>query len=256
MRKVPREKSSDASTGGPVRVALVTGAASPLGEAICRKLSSRGMKLAVHYRRSRSKALRLRDRLRRSGMGAEVFQAELGKTSDVKRLVGEVCGRWGRLDLLVNNASLFSPDPARRIDLQPWRSHFNTNLLAPYCLTILAEPWLQKTGGSVVNITDIYGESAFLPGYAAYSVSKSALVFLTKYLALSLAPHIRVNAVSPGVISFPKTHSQAQKEKLIRKTALGRKGNPEDIAEAVWFLASQTFVTGQVLRVDGGRFMP
>jgi pteridine reductase len=255
MKKAPRKKSS-AGSAGPVRVALVTGAGSPLGEAICLKLASRGMSLALHYRRSRSKTLRLRDRLRRSGAEAEVFQAELEKTSGAKRLMGEVGRRWGRLDLLVNNASLFSPNPARGIDLQPWRSHFDINLLAPYFLTILAEPRLQEAGGSVVNITDIYGETAFLPGYAAYAVSKSALVFLTKYLALSLAPHIRVNAVSPGVISFPKTHSQAQKEKLIRKTALGRKGNPEDIAEAVWFLASQTFITGQVLRVDGGRFMP
>jgi pteridine reductase len=132
----------------------------------------------------------------------------------------------------------------------------NVNLLAPYFLTVLAEPWLRKTRGSVVHITDIYGESAFLPGYPAYAASKSALVFLTKYLASSMAPDVRVNAVSPGVISFPQAHSPAKRRKLLRKTALRRQGTPEDIAQAVYFLATQTFVTGQVLRVDGGRFIP
>jgi pteridine reductase len=116
-------------------------------------------------------------------------------------------------------------------------------------------PWLQKHRGVMVNITDIYGEMPILKDHAAYSASKAALIFLTRYLALALGDQVRVNAVSPGVITFPGHYTSAQQKKLIQKSALKRQGKPEEIAQAVWFLYSNQFVTGQVLRVDGGRFI-
>ncbi len=159
------------------------------------------------------------------------------------------------MDLLVNNAGLFLPTPLLRPDWNDWTQLWNIHSLSPCALAVAARPWLKKTRGSIVNITDIYGELPILQGHAAYSTSKAALIFLTKFLAVAFAPEIRVNAVSPGAISFPEGYDAPQKKSLIQRTALKRQGTPDEISEAVWFLTSNHFVTGQVLRVDGGRFV-
>ncbi len=127
--------------------------------------------------------------------------------------------------------------------------------MSPFALAVAAKPPLKETHGSIVNITDIYGELPILKDHAAYSASKAALIFLTKFLAEEFAPEIRVNAVSPGVISFPEEYGAPEKKKLIQRTALKRQGTPEEIADAVWFLSSNRFITGQVLKMDGGRFV-
>jgi pteridine reductase len=170
-------------------------------------------------------------------------------------LIRRIIRRWGRLDLLVNNASFFKATPLKSGRWEQWKPILTVNALAPCALSMAAEPWLRSTKGSIVNIADIYGDLPVLRDHAAYSSSKAMLLFLTKYLAVELAPKIRVNAVSPGIISFPPEYPKSKREKLIQRSALKRQGTPSEIAEAVWFLASHPFITGQVLKVDGGRFI-
>jgi pteridine reductase len=235
-------------------IALITGGASALGSAISRKLVSEGFNVALHYGKSKSKTLALKAEL--EAHGAEIFlvQANLSDPSQSTKLVQLVTAHWRRLDLVVNNASLFESTTLTVNDWKKWHQIFNINTFSPVCLVVAAQPWLEKRRGCVVNITDIYGEFPILKEHAAYSASKAGLIFLTRYLALALGDKVRVNAVSPGVITFPPRYTAAQKKKLVAKAALKRQGSPAEIADAVWFLASNQFVTGQVLHVDGGRF--
>lgn len=236
-------------------VALITGAASILGTAISRKLALQGFRLALHYGKSREKTFRLQRELADRNVESFLIQTDLSKPVQADRLIRWIVQRWGRLDLVVNNASIFEPTASQKIDWAKWMRLFMVNSVTPFALARAARPWLAKTRGSIVNMGDIYGELPILKNHAAYSVSKAAILFLTKYLAVELAPEIRVNAVSPGVISFPQKYTDQKREKLIQRTALKRNGTPEEIAEAVWFLATNEFITGQVLKVDGGRFV-
>lgn len=235
--------------------ALITGAASSLGSTISRKLTAEGFNVALHFGKSKSKTLILKQELESKGGEVLLVHANLADPSQSNQLVRKVVGCWGRLDLVVNSASIFEPTVLSTKDFKKWNHILNVNTFSPVSMAIAAKPWLEKHQGSVVNITDIYGEFPVLKDHAAYSASKAALIFLTKYLALALGEKIRVNAVSPGVITFPKHYSQGQRKKLAAKSALKRQGTPDEIADAVWFLASNHFVTGQILRVDGGRFI-
>lgn len=236
-------------------VALVTGAASPLGSAISRQLAGEGFNLALHYGKSKAQTLQLQKELASRGIQTFAVRGDLSKPSQAHTILRKTTRRWGRLDLLVNNAGLFKPTPLRNPDWKDWMRLLSVNSFSPCALAIAARPWLQAAGGCIINITDIYGESPILKDHAAYSASKAALLFLTKFLAVEFAPEIRVNAVSPGVISFPGDYSLQKKKMLVQRTALKRQGTPEEIAGAVWSLASNRFVTGQVLKVDGGRFV-
>jgi len=236
-------------------VALVTGGASPLGSAICRQMAEQDMNIAVHYGKSKTRSLVLKAELESKGVEVFLVSADLSNSLKTEKLVQQVGNHFGRIDLLVNSASIFEPTPLAESNWKQWQNILNVNSLAPVVLAVSALPWLQKHRGVMVNITDIYGEMPILKDHAAYSASKAALIFLTRYLALALGDQVRVNAVSPGVITFPGHYTSAQQKKLIQKSALKRQGKPEEIAQAVWFLYSNQFVTGQVLRVDGGRFI-
>lgn len=233
-------------------MALVTGSASFLGGAICRKFSAQGFDLALHYRGSRAATLGLARELERMGSRSVVLRADLSNEKEVRGLVPRTVRTFGRLDVLVNNASLFLPDPPKP-RYGEWNRFFSVNLFAPFLLADQAAPHLKKARGSVVNLADIYGEHPVLRGHKTYSATKAALIHWTRGLARELGPEVRVNAVSPGAFFIPKTYDRKRVAGLLSKSALQRKGEPDELAEAVYFMATHPFVTGQVLKVDGGR---
>jgi pteridine reductase len=235
-------------------VFLVTGGASPIGEAITRQIVKEGGAVAVHYQKSFSRAQKLCMELKSQGASIILCPADLSYPDQTGRLIRQVVRQWGRMDVLVNSASLFMPTPPEKTQSTVWERIFRINTLSPYFLSTAALPWLRKARGAVVHITDIYGSHPLLKGYGAYSASKAALIALTRLMASEMGPEVRVNAVSPGAITFPTGYSHARKRKVLQNSILGRIGQPEDIAAAVMFAARHPFLTGQVLNVDGGRF--
>jgi pteridine reductase len=237
------------------KTALVTGAARRIGAAIARRLHAAGANVVLHYRGAEGEASALEAELNavRAGSAARV-KADLLAPIAPKALVGVALDRFGGLDLLVNNASTFYPTTVGAIEGVHWEELMGSNLRAPLFLSQQAAPELAKRGGSIVNIVDIHAERP-LKGYVVYSIAKAGLAAMTRSLALELGPAVRVNAVAPGAIDWPEDGQfpPAERERIVATTPLERLGALEDIARAVHFLATASFVTGQVLAVDGGR---
>ena len=247
------------STSRPV--ALVTGAARRIGAAIARRLHADGFDLALHHRDSAADMQALADQLQRARPDSVlVLQAELSQFDRLPELVAHAIGRFGRLDALVNNASQFFPTPFAATTPAQWDALFASNVRAPFFLAQAAAPHLAATGGAIVNLADIHGERP-LRAHSVYSMSKAAVVMMTRALALELAPAVRVNAISPGAILWPEAgggleKDEAEKAAMLDRTPLQRLGSPEEIAQAVlWLLRDASYSTGQVLRVDGGRLL-
>ncbi len=235
----------------------MTGGGRRVGAAICRRLHALGARVAIHYRTSADEARALAAELNAARVQSAItLRADLLSQPAMARLVASCIRRFGRLDALVNNASSFYPTPLARITPKDWNDLVGTNVRAPLFLSQAAAPELRKRRGAIVNIIDIHSERP-IREYVVYSLAKGALVTLTRSLALELGPRVRVNGVSPGAILWPETGdfaSPAQQRDVLRRTPLGRAGAPEDIAGAVEFLlVSGTYVTGQVIAVDGGR---
>lgn len=237
------------------RVALVTGSARRIGAEIVRKLHAEGMRVIVHYRSSDQAAKALAQELnaqRKDSVATISF--DLHKTEHIARFAADTINTWGRLDVLVNNASTFYPTPFNDISNAQWEDLLGINLKAPLFLSQAFATELQKRQGSIVNIVDIHAERP-LKGYATYSIAKAGLAMLTKSLARELAPAVRVNGVAPGAILWPEVEAyESLHKEIIERTALKREGNPRDIAATVWFLIDAAdYITGQVIAVDGGR---
>ncbi|WP_367027561.1 pteridine reductase [Methylococcus sp. ANG] len=237
------------------KVALITGAARRVGAAIAAHLHDQGYRVIVHYHRSEADALMFCEGLnRRRNDSATAIGADLLEFEALGPLVETAAGRWGRLDALVNNASVFYPTPMGSVTGQQWDELLGSNLRAPFFLVQHAIPYLSAAQGCVVNLADIHADRP-LRNHAAYSIAKAGLVAMTKALAKELAPAIRVNAVAPGAILWPEQGADAAiQAEILNRIPLGRPGEPLDIARAVAYLADQApYVTGQVLAVDGGR---
>jgi len=237
------------------KVALVTGGAKRVGEAIVRRLHAAGAQVALHYRGSEADAARLEAELLAARAGSAVrLRRDLLEPDAAELLVAAAVERFGRLDLVVNNASIFYPRKVGRIEPRHWDELVGSNLRAPLFVSQAAAPHLRQARGAIVNITDIHAERP-LKGFLVYSVAKAGLAALTRALALELAPEVRVNAVAPGAIAWPEDgkFDNAERARIVATTPLGRIGNPADIAQAVHFLATASFVTGQTVAVDGGR---
>lgn len=240
----------------PRRVVLITGAARRIGATIARRLQADGYDVALHYRGSAADVQGLVEELEAGRQGSTlVLQADLAVFDRVPELVAKTVGHFGRLDALVNNASAFYPTPVGSATPAQWEELFAVNARAPFFLAQAAAPHLRAARGAIVNIADIYAEKprADLPVYAA---SKAALLAVSRGLAVSLGPEVRVNAVSPGAILWPDGGiDPALQETLLAQTPLGRVGEPADIAATVAWLLSDAaaYVTGQTLHVDGGR---
>jgi pteridine reductase len=237
------------------KVALVTGAARRVGAAIARRLHAAGASVVLHYRSAEADAARLEKELNAARPGSALrVKADLLAPIAAQALVGAARQRFARLDLLVNNASAFYPTRMGEIEASHWEELIGSNLRAPLFLAQAAAPALALAGGAIVNLVDIHAERP-LKDYVVYSVAKAGLAALTRSLALELAPAVRVNAVAPGAIAWPEDDQFApdERSRIVATTPLRRTGTAEEVAQAVHFLATATFVTGQVLAVDGGR---
>ena len=240
---------------GSNQVALVTGAAKRIGAEIVRKLHAQGMRVILHYNRSENAAKKIIDELNSiRADSATAIPFNLMDVEQLDMLADQAASVWGRLDLLVNNASTFYPTPIEDISVKQWDDLINVNLQAPLFLSQSCAKYLNKQHGCIVNIVDIHSDRP-LKGYTIYCIAKAGLGMLTKSLARELAPNIRVNGISPGAIMWPEVEDyEPMHQEIIERTALKREGNPADIADTVWFLTSMAdYITGQIIAVDGGR---
>lgn len=237
------------------KVALVTGAARRVGRAIALELAAQGAAVALHYHTSSAGevASALAD-CRAHGVEAEAFRADLADAAAIARLFDGLTARFGRLDILVNSASVFQRRRLLDVTLDEWQTTLAVNLTAPFLCTQAAVRRMrgqEPPGGVIVNIGD-KGAREPWPDYAHHGVSKAGLLALTQVTAASEAPLIRANMVIPGLVLKPESMSPERWQAAAAKTPLGRPGSAEDVARAVAWLAAEPFVTGAVLRVDGG----
>jgi pteridine reductase len=234
------------------RVALVTGAGKRLGRAVALRLASEGADVAVHYGKSEAEAREVVREIEKTGRRAAAFSAELTDAAAIQKLVQSVASRFARLDILVNCAANFLETKFGETNEATWDASMDTNLKAPFFCAQAAAPHLAKSGrGVIINFADIgglLGWTEFLP----HSISKAGVIMLTRILAKELGPAVRVNAIAPGTITMPGDPPEWQQD-FIRRAPLKRTGRPEEIADAVMYLITAEFVTGQVLVVDGGR---
>jgi NAD(P)-dependent dehydrogenase (short-subunit alcohol dehydrogenase family) len=237
------------------QVALVTGGAIRIGRAIALALGAAGWHVAVHYRRSEVAALEVVDLLERSGVRGVALQADLSDPEQIPGLIRKVESELGGLDLLVNSAAAFPRHDPLEVSADEWDTLFDLNLRAPFLCAREAAKLMKTSGGSIINIADTGADDAW-PGYVPYVASKAGLVSITRGLAVAFAPSIRVNGVAPGPVLLPPGEdSPADRRAAADRTVLGRIGTPEDVAEAVLYLATARYVTGEIIRVDGGQHL-
>lgn len=236
-------------------VVLVTGASGGIGSAIARLFASRGYNTAIHYNSNETAAKEIRDGLLSSGHSAEIFQCDVASSEDVKRMVSEVEAKFGTVDVLVNNAGISMIKLFDETSDEEWDNIMNVNLKSAFlCSKAVIGGMIHNKKGKIINISSIWGVKG-ASCEVAYSASKAGLIGFTKALAQELAPsNIQVNCVAPGAIATEmNSHLSASDVKaLCDEIPAGRFGAPIEVAETVWFLANSSYVTGQVLGVDGG----
>lgn len=239
------------------KVALVTGGVSGIGRAVALRFLAEGAAgVAVNYSRSEREAAETAALLGERGL---VVRADVADSAQVRRMVDEVIARFGRLDILVNNAATTRYCTFDEVDEALWTRVLAVNLNGPFfCIKAVVPPMRAQGGGVIVNVSSV-GGIAPVGSSAAYSVSKAGLNHLTRVAAKALGPTIRVNGVAPGLVftRWNADRPREAQEAQIQEAPLKMGGQPEDIANAVLFFASDQsrFITGQTLIVDGGRFM-
>ncbi|MBN1267612.1 MAG: SDR family oxidoreductase [Anaerolineales bacterium] len=234
------------------KTALVTGGAVRVGKAVTLAFAREGCNVVVNYRSSTDAAEKTCREARDLGVDALAVQADVGNHEDVKHMVAQAVDQFGGIEILVNSASLWLATPFPMEDLSDW--HKVTNILINgsfYCANEVAPLMLAAGEGAMINIIDL---AAFEPwkNFIAHSVGKTALLALSRQLALELAPTVRVNAVAPGPVLPPPDYDEKKVARTAKRTLMNRWGTAEDVAEAVIYFARADYVTGEVLRVDGG----
>ena len=236
----------------PPRVALVTGAGRRIGRTIALAIGARRLHVVVHYNESAKGAEETANEVRRAGGRASVERADLSDVEAAERLIDRVVEAQGGLSVLVNSAAVMVRTPVGEVSKARWDEMFALNVRAPFFLSQRAAPALSRSNGCIVNIADLAAYETW-PAYVPHSVTKAAVVQMTRGLAHALAPAVRVNGVAPGVALLPEDWTEQDAEHLRRTTPLQRLGTPDDVAQAVLYLIDATYVTGEVITVDGGR---
>jgi pteridine reductase len=234
------------------RVALVTGAGRRVGRALAEALGRERMRVGVHFHASAGGAREAVAAIRESGGEGKTWQADLREALQCARLVDEVAGHFGGIDVLVNSAAIMVRTPLSEVTPATWDAIMAVNLRAPFFCAQAAAHHMKQAGGAIVNIADLAGLEVW-PAYVPHGVSKAGVIHLTRSLARALAPGIRVNAIAPGTVLLPDDWTDADGERLRRTTPLQRHGTPDDVVAAMLYLLTADYVTGETLVVDGGR---
>ena len=239
------------------KVGLITGGAR-IGRAVAEALAKRGCHIAMAYHSSQKSALETVSTVKSQGVRGLAIPADLSDVVAVERLIGEVDRELGGLDILINMASLYDKTPLDRLGEVAWKENMEINLRSAYCSSLAAAPIMRRRGGGrIINFSDWIASSGRprYKDYIPYYVAKRGIIGLTEVMALELAPNILVNAIAPGPIVAPPDLSDEESRDVLKVTPLGRWGGPGEIAKAVLFLIASDFVTGETLRVDGGRHL-
>jgi len=237
------------------RVVLITGGARRVGAETARALHAAGANVFIHYRNSAADAIALAAEFNQArAHSAATHAADLLRAEAPQELVSAALAAFGRLDILINNASSFYSTPVGSITVSQWDDLMGSNLKAPLFLSQAAAPGLRVQRGLIINMIDIHALRP-LKAHPVYSAAKAGLAMLTRSLARELGPEIRVNGIAPGPVLWPEDDmDESLRQEIIGRTALKRHGTPQDVARTVLFLARDApYITGQIIAVDGGR---
>jgi NAD(P)-dependent dehydrogenase (short-subunit alcohol dehydrogenase family) len=243
--------NSGESSKNKIPLAIVTGASQRLGKAIALELARNGYAIGLHYFQSQSHAENTSREIEKLGQTAILLQADLRDSCQIQDLFSRVPSDRFHLDILVNSAAVIKQKNLVNLTLEEWDNTLNINLRAPWLLSVEAAKMMNPSGGSIINISDT-GTHKVWASYGAYLVSKSGLEMMTKLLAKTLAPSIRVNGVAPGLILPSPEMDPGEWEALQAHVPLKKSGDPRHIADAVLYLARHEYITGETLVVDGG----
>jgi NAD(P)-dependent dehydrogenase (short-subunit alcohol dehydrogenase family) len=239
------------------KAVLITGGAR-IGQAVAVALAERGANVAMTYRASKKSAEETVKRVRESGRRGIAVRADLKNERELRNAVDKAAQFFGRLDVLVNMASIYEKAPFKKLNSTVWRENMAANLECAYLLSLHCAPIMKRRGGGrMIHFSDWVSASGRprYKDYIPYYVSKTGIIGLAEVLALELAPEILVNAIAPGPILAPQDLSSSEDRAVRRATPLGRWGGPEEIAKTVLFLIETDFITGECIRVDGGRHL-
>jgi NAD(P)-dependent dehydrogenase (short-subunit alcohol dehydrogenase family) len=247
-------KEGHVQAGG--KIALVTGAARRVGKAIALALAERGAHVAITYNSSSAEALATLGEIEERGVQGLALQGNITRSGDVDAMVRQVIERFGRIDILVNNASNYYKTPFETLTEAQWDDLVGTNLKGTFLVCKrVGDEMLRMGAGKIINLADWAGFRPY-KDYLPYCVAKAGVIALTTALAKTLAPQIQVNAVAPGPVLLPEDFGDHLRQAVVQATPLKRIGTPEDIAQTVVFLVEGSdFITGAVIPVDGGRLI-
>jgi pteridine reductase len=247
-------KEDPVQAGG--KIAVVTGAARRVGRAIALALAERGAHVVITYNTSRAEAFATLGEIEARGVHGLALQGDITRSGDVDAIVRQVIQRFGRIDILVNNASNYYKTPFETLTEEQWDDLVGTNLKGTFLVSKRVGDVMLKAGaGKIINLADWAGVRPY-KDYIPYCVAKAGVIALTTALAKTLAPQIQVNAVAPGPVLLPEDFSDALRQAVVQATPLKRIGTPDDIAQTVVFLVEGSdFITGAIIPVDGGRLI-
>ncbi|MBL4772391.1 MAG: pteridine reductase [Alcanivoracaceae bacterium] len=236
------------------KVMLITGAAQRIGAHIAQSAHADDYNIVLHYRQSLKQTQELKEQLNNIRLNSCIsVQADFNNEIDFKRIINIISSEFGRLDVLVNNASEFFPTNLSELRPLDYDKLFNSNVKGPLFLSKACYHLLKKVNGSIINLVDIHADKP-LKGYPIYSMAKAANKMMVQALAKEYAPEIRVNGISPGCIIWPATGlTDIDKDSIINRTVLKRKGQLKNIYKTIQFLIENDFITGHTVNVDGGR---